>query len=298
MLELSKIACLCFQVVDSRQDFLTLYNRMVVHMPDLQKERRDSMYNQDDVWMMKKIFCLSDHALIRMVNRLFQTEYEVGESIQKEWREQESIGVILTVGCANRYEFRMRRLEGCIQIMVEDRGCLFYYEDATDRSEVRLQEPPLNYFGHNTKEKFCRILEFSGHEQIILSIYAITVCDQSAWKLEEAGLIVFLPFLFYCFGERKESGRQRRESLKIFVIRDIVGALYASRDRGDLTAFDVEKLKQCCRGMLWKLLAGEGWMQNLELQELMLRALEPDIGYLEHMHRKELKRIQDPCIKS
>lgn len=255
------------------------------------------MYDQDDAWMMRKIFCLSDHALIRMVNRLFQTEYEVGESIQKEWREQESVGVLLTVGCANRYEFRLRRLEGCLQILMEDKGCLFYYEDAVDRSGVRLQEPCMNYFGHNTKEKFCRILEFAGHEQIILSIYAINVCDQSAWKLEEAGLILFLPFLFYCFGAKAEPYRQRQESLKDFVIRDIVGALYASRHRGDLTAFDAEKLKQCCRGMLWKLLAGEGWMQNLELQELMLYALDADIEYLEHMHQKELKEIKSPCIE-
>ena len=108
---------------------------------------------------------------------------------------------------------------------------------------------------------------------------------------------MFLPFLFYCFGAKAESERQRQESLKIFVIRDIVGALYASRDRGDLTAFDVEKLKQCCRGMLWRILAGEGWMQNLELQELMLRVLDPDIGYLEHMHQKEIKEIRNPCIK-
>lgn len=266
-------------------------------MPGFHEERRYSMYDREDAWMMKKIFCLSDHALIRMVNRLFQTEYEVGVSIQKEWREQESISVLLTFGCANRYEFRMRRLEAGIQILVEDRGCQFHYEDAVDRSEVRLQEPLTDYFGYNTKEKFCRILEFLGHEQIILSIYAITVCDQSAWKLEEAGLILFLPFLFYCFGAKAESERQRQESLKIFVIRDIVGALYASRDRGDLTAFDVEKLKQCCRGMLWRILAGEGWMQNLELQELMLRVLDPDIGYLEHMHQKEIKEIRNPCIK-
>lgn len=255
------------------------------------------MYDRDDAWMMKKIFHLSDHALIRMVNRLFQTEYEDGESVQKEWKEPDAICVCLTIGCANRYEFRVRRLEGCFQILAEDLGCLFYYEDAAVHSDIRLQEPSMDYFGYNTKEKYCTTLEFSGHEQIILPIYAITLCDESTWKLEEAGLILFLPFLFYCFGARAEPPRQRQESLKCFVIRDIVGALHASRTRGDLTAFDVERLKQCCRGMLWRTLAGEYWMQNLELQELMLEALGPDIGYLEYIHEKELKEARKHCVR-
>ncbi|MDE6960727.1 MAG: hypothetical protein K2P27_07685 [Lachnospiraceae bacterium] len=81
------------------------------------------------------------------------------------------------------------------------------------------------------------------------------------------------------------------------MIRDIVGALHASRTRGDLTAFDVERLKQCCRGMLWRTLAGEYWMQNLELQELMLEALGPDIGYLEYIHEKELKEARKHCVR-
>lgn len=38
-------------------------------------------------------------------------------------------------------------------------------------------------------------------------------------------------------------------------------------------------------------------MQNLELQELMLEALGPDIGYLEYIHEKELKEARKHCVR-
>ena len=42
------------------------------------------MYFQENIWMMEKIFHLSDKALIHMVNRLFRTEYSDEETILKE----------------------------------------------------------------------------------------------------------------------------------------------------------------------------------------------------------------------
>lgn len=241
----------------------------------------------NDTWMMKRIFRLSDLALIRMVNHLFGTEYEDGEYVRKEWREAETVGICLTIGCANRYEFRMRRLEGCLQIQAEDRGCLFHYEDAVEHSVLQLRDPKVTCFGENTKEEYCTILEFSGHERIILSVYDITVSDCSVWRLEETGLILFLPFLFYCFIAKTEISNRRQDSLKEFVIRDILGALHASMKKGDLTIFDVQKLKQCCGCMLWRILFMEKWMQDLEFQELMLETLEVDIELLERICQRE-----------
>ena len=78
----------------------------------------------------------------------------------------------------------------------------------------------------------------------------------------------------------------RQESWKYFLIHDIVGALHVSMKKGDLTVFDVQRLKQCCRHMIFRLLSGEGWMQDLELQEVILDALETDIELLEHMYQR------------
>lgn len=245
------------------------------------------MYLDYDAWMMKKIFHLSDCALIRMVNHLFGTEYEDRETVQREWRGKKTVRICLTIGCANRYEFRMRRMGGCLQIRAEDMGCRFHYEDAAEHSALRLGEPGVFCFGKNTRETYCTVLEFTGHEQIVLPVYDITVSDQSAWRLEEAGLIVFLPFLCYCFAAATESPEIRQESLKSFVIRDIVGALHVSMKKGDLTVFDVQRLKQCCRHMIFRILSGERWMQNLELQERILDALDTDIELLEHMYQRE-----------
>ena len=97
------------------------------------------MHPDNDEWMMKKIFHMSDHALIRMVNHLFGTEYEDGEYVQKEWKGTEGVRICLLIGCANRYEFQMRRFGKCLQIHAEDRGCLFYYEDAAKYPVLQLR---------------------------------------------------------------------------------------------------------------------------------------------------------------
>lgn len=245
------------------------------------------MYRDHDTWMMKKIFHLSDRSLIRMVNRLFGTEYGDSEYVRKEWGHAGSIRVCLMIGCANRYEFEMRRLGVCLQIRAEDLGCRFHYEDAASRSELRIAEPGPVSFGENTKEEYCTVLEFLGNERIVLSVYDITVSDRSAWKLEETGLILFLPFLAYCFTAETESPEQRQESLKTFVIRDIVGALHVSMKKGELTVFDVQRLKKYCRLMLFRVLSRERWMQDLELQELLLNCLDADIDLLEHLYRRK-----------
>lgn len=253
------------------------------------------MYLNSDAWMMKKIFEISDCALIRMVNHLFQTEYEDREYVRKEWKESEAISVCMTVGCANRYEFQLRRFGGCLQICAKDKGCLFQFEDAVGHSAVQIRDPQATYFGKNRKEAYCTTLEFAGHGQIILPIYDITLNDRSAWVLEENGLILFLPFLFYCFAAEAEWMEERQETLKSFVLRDIVGALHISMQKGNLTVFDVQRLKQCCRQMLWRTLPGERAMQDLEFQDLLLRALDADIDRLERYHRQEMKKARNIC---
>lgn len=66
--------------------------------------------------------------IVRMINGLFGTEYQDEEKIWKEWRDQEALSVCLKVGGMNRYEFSLRRLDGCLQICAENRGNIFVYE--------------------------------------------------------------------------------------------------------------------------------------------------------------------------
>lgn len=238
------------------------------------------MYSKEDAWMMRKIFQLSDRALIRMINHLFRTEYKDEESIWKEWQEQKGMSVWLRIGGMNRYEFRLRRLEGCLQICAEDRGCVFYYEDAALDSVVQIREPQILYFGKGRQEEYSAMLEFPGKERVALPVHMITLEGCSAEKLEESGLILFLPFLFYCFSREPET-------LRKFLLQDIGSVLSKSYQKGDLTAFDVQKLKQFCRQMAWKVLRHENWMQNLETQELVLDTLEADLDLLEHISRRE-----------
>lgn len=243
------------------------------------------MYFREDIWMLRRIFQLSDRSLIRMVNHLFRTEYSDGESVWKEWQEQGGMSVWLRIGGANRYEFRLRRLEGCLQICAEDRGCVFCYENAAQSPVVQIREPQILYFGKGRREEYSTTLEFPGKERILLPVHMITLEECSAGELEENGLILFLPFLFYCFAQNAQDDERRREALKKFVIHDIAGALGRSYQKGDITAFDAQKLKQLCRRMAWKVLGHESWMQDLEAQELILDTLEADLEFLERTCR-------------
>ena len=69
------------------------------------------MYIEENGWMLELIFDLSSQALIQMINQLFHTAYSDEEKIWKEWQRANSIG--LKVGETNRYEFQVRRLDGC-----------------------------------------------------------------------------------------------------------------------------------------------------------------------------------------
>lgn len=250
------------------------------------------MYFKEDIWMLKKIFQLSDRSLIRMVNHLFRTEYSDEESIWKEWQEKDGMSTWLRIGGTNRYEFRLRRLEGCLQICAEDRGCVFCYENAALSPVVQIREPQILYFGKGKQEEYSATLEFPGKERIMLPVHMITLEECSAGKLEEGGLILFLPFLFYCFGQDRESSGKRQADLKNFLFHDIAEALRKSYQKGDLTAFDMQRLKQLCRQMVWRLLGREKWMQDLEVQELILEALEVDLDFLERTCRMANEQVR------
>lgn len=88
------------------------------------------MYIEENGWMLELIFDLSSQALIQMINQLFHTAYSDEEKIWKEWQRANSIG--LKVGETNRYEFQVRRLDGCTQIYAEDRGSVFAWGRSVD----------------------------------------------------------------------------------------------------------------------------------------------------------------------
>ena len=149
------------------------------------------MYLREDAWMMKAIFRLSDRALIRMVNRLFQTEYEDEECVRKEWNEHEVISVWLIIGCANRYEFQIRRFDGCLQIYAEDRGCAFHYADALEHTVVQIREPHMIYFGKNSYDyvsRFFRTKIRRSRSYIVPAFFILLFCRGDRETGEEAGV--------------------------------------------------------------------------------------------------------------
>lgn len=244
------------------------------------------MSYKEDVYILEHIFQLSTYAVIRMVNRLFGTEYASDEQL---WVEKSGMTILLTIAATNRYEFQVFRSDDAIQIQAEDRGCSFYHRNMAIDMVMQIKEPRIIYFGENTREETNLILEFPSKEKVHLPIHTITITDYSPESLEKTGLILFLPFLVYGFLRKKKEQENKKEALKYFLIRDIVGTLNHSFQKGDLKVFDVQKLKQLCKRVAWKLLAHEGWMKDLEMQSLFVEILDTDFDLLERMYCIELQ---------
>ncbi|MDO4260946.1 MAG: hypothetical protein Q4C82_02615 [Eubacteriales bacterium] len=237
------------------------------------------MKAKEDMWMLRSVFELSDRALIRMTNRLFRTFYGDGEQLWKEWHEQQSQSVCLKIGETNRYEFQVRRLDGCLRISAEDRGGVFGWGKAVSKPVVQIREPQIIYFGKARQEEYSTTLEFPGNARVTLPIHLITLEECSPAGLEEQGLIPFLPFLAGCFIQKMDEAD--REGLRRFLVQDIGETLMKSYRKGDLTALDMQRLKQLCRKSVWKLCGSKSWMQ-----ELVLDALEPDLDFLQRAGEK------------
>ena len=84
------------------------------------------MYLKEDAGMMERIFCLSDFALTRMINRMFGKEYKPETEVVRNWDSEEPLCVRLTVGCADRYEYRLIHEYGCFQVRASEQAGRHY----------------------------------------------------------------------------------------------------------------------------------------------------------------------------
>lgn len=239
------------------------------------------MYIEENGWILELVFDLSSQALIRMVNQLFHTAYSDKEKIWKEWQRENSIA--LKVGETNRYEFQVRRLDGCTQIYAVDRGSVFAWGRSVQRPVVHIREPQIIYFGKNHQEEYSTTLEFPDKVRVTLPTRIITMEDYSPIYLEECGLILFLPFLMEGYIENMKEDNW--DGLRYFLMQEMREALRRAYGKGNLTAVDMQKLKQICRKKVWKSYGNKKWMQDLGMQTFMLDAFDTDFSLIEYPNK-------------
>lgn len=236
---------------------------------------------EENGWILALIFDLSGQSRIRMINQLFHTAYSDDEKVWKEW--QDSSNICLKVGETNRYGFQIRKLDGCTQIYAEDRGSVFAWGRSVRRSVVHIKEPQIIYFGKNHQEEYSTTLEFPDKARVTLPTRIITLEDYSPLRLEACGLILFLPFLLEGYIDNMEENDW--DALRHFFLYEMREALRNAYGKGSLTAMDMQKLKQICRKKVWKSYGSKSWMQSLEMQTILLDALDTDFDFLERMER-------------
>ncbi len=239
------------------------------------------MYAKEDMWLMEEIFQLSDRSLIWMINRLFHEKYQEDEELLKEWsgrNERGEICVQLMVSGFNRYVFCLGRREGYLQLLVRETGCLFDRPERFWDESIELHESPAACWGERSRT-YQTVRSLPGQGKIQQETHEILLNKSSAEELFRSGLILFLPFLLYGFSGQK--------TLQTFLIHDIVGALKRGFQEAALSIFDVQRMKQLCRQLLWKLYASERWMQDMGFQELILKILDADMDGLERFFLEE-----------
>ena len=104
--------------------------------------------------------------------------------------------------------------------------------------------------------------------------------NYSPLRLEECGLILFLPFLLEGYIENMKEDNW--DGLRYFLMDEMREALRRAYGKGSLTAVDMQKLKQICRKKVWKSYGNKKWMQDLGMQTFMLDALDTDFSLIEH----------------
>lgn len=249
------------------------------------------MYLKEDAGMMERIFCLSDFALTRMINRMFGKEYKPETEVVRDWDSEEPLCVRLTVGCADRYEYRLIHEYGCFQVRASEQAGRHYEAEIPVYSTDRVKDPGFSYCGKNIEERETEIREYSGKECVRLSVRTITLAGCSAEKLREMGLVLFLPFLFYEFLKKWWGKKEKQDALKYLMIYDVPEALRTGIAEMELTMYDAQKLKQLCRKMAWHLLVLEDWVDSLEMQNLIMESLDTDLEILEQEYQEVLRQI-------
>ncbi len=156
---------------------------------------------------------------------------------------------------------------------------------------IQIREPQILYFGKNHREKYSTTLEFPGKERVDTAFsgdYAGGLLCKAAGGTRDDS---FSRHFYFIVSESwKGSNRKKERIWKEFICHDIVEALDRSFKKGSLTAFDVQRMKQLCRHMAWKMLVREKWMQELENQEEMLASLEADVKFLERVHEMDMNK--------
>ena len=246
------------------------------------------MYYREDAEIMERIFGLSDRAVIGVINHMFQKRYQEGEGIIEEWGRRERLCVRLTVGGTDMYEYRLLHGQDCVQVQAAECGSRYLAGDRPLRSMDTIRDPGMVYAGENRQEQGTVVREYHSGERIRLTVQTVTLTGCSAAGLREMGMILFLPYLFYGFLRKEWEKKSKQQALRYLLIYEIPETLNGCLGQGEMTVYDVQKLKQACRRMAWCLLATEGWMKSLEMQNLVMETLDTDLDLLEQAYQTAL----------
>ena len=140
-----------------------------------------------------------------------------------------------------------------------------------------------DYLFREKSSGYSTTLEFPDKVRVTLPTRIITMEDYSPIYLEECGLILFLPFLLEGYIENMKEDNW--DGLRYFLMQEMREALRRAYGKGNLTAVDMQKLKQICRKKVWKSYGNKKWMQDLGMQTFMLDAFDTDFSLIEYPNK-------------
>lgn len=205
--------------------------------------------------IFKRIFSLSNLAIISLINGLFGTNYPPDSEVEYPNKEYISATlskrladlIILIQGVAYHLEAQMKE-DGTIVMRAFEYG-FHYAMSAWDGGDVlRFPEPVIIYLDTDTEvpEISTLTLQFGEQRTFSFEVKNFVYQDHDITELNRKKMIALIPFQLLKLRKiiAEEPTKENFERLKSLILNDIIGSIKANVQMGNITTDDANQLKE------------------------------------------------------
>ncbi len=206
--------------------------------------------------MIKKILSLSSKAVINLINGLYHTNHSTNCTLTYNWTEHVEDNLnrtladtIITIDGTYPYHIEAQTTkDGNIVFRVFDYGYHHALKHVGNTNTLQFPSPKIIYL--------CNTSTIPDQEEIILNFgdqgvfkYQVTTCKLLEFSIQELNkrrMIILIPFLILQLRSQISEDRspQSIKQLQSFILHDIMEAINANVDDGNITEYDALRLQE------------------------------------------------------
>ncbi|MCD7955526.1 MAG: hypothetical protein LUG93_07195, partial [Lachnospiraceae bacterium] len=209
--------------------------------------------------IFKRMFTLSNKAVINAINGLFGTshspdskiDYMNRESIRKDLKYRFA-DIFITINDEYRYHLEAQMYhDSSIVVRVFEYGLYHALETRDDNYTLHFPEPVIIYFGNvgEIPKETSILVDFGNQGSFTYTVKNFAYQDHSIQELNNRKLILFIPFqvlrmrdILMPDGDPKDPSKKEIEELKRILESDILESIEANYKAGNITVDDYHQL--------------------------------------------------------